>query len=231
TGTTSTGDSISVCWDRDPNTTSAYSWRVRTGTTPSTATTGPSADHTTGNGNYVFTEGSSGSSGAIAILYSPQVDISALTYPSLEFYYHMYGDDIDRLIVEVYDGTTVFTQSIIGEQQSTNTDPWELFKYNLAALPLASDTIQITLKGVRGTSLDADIAIDDFEVKEATVCGVPLDLFVQNLTSTSADLGWSSGSGLSNIEWGPAGFTQGSGTGTIVSKVTSPYSLGGLSPN
>ncbi len=230
TGTTTAGDVLDACWDRDPNTTSTYSWRVRTGSTPS-STTGPDQDNTSGSGNYVFTEASSTFSSAEAILITPFIDISPLNLPSLEFYYHMYGDDIDRLIIEIDDGTNIFTDVIIGEQQGNNSDPWELYRYNLAAIPLASDTVQVRLKALKQSSSDADIAIDDFQIVEATVCGEPINLGVQNVTSTSADLIWSSGSGLSNIEWGPSGFSQGSGVGNIIRKETSPYILGGLSPN
>ncbi|MDC0118997.1 right-handed parallel beta-helix repeat-containing protein, partial [Schleiferiaceae bacterium] len=57
-----------------------------------------------------------------------------------------------------------------------------------------------------------------------------------NITSSSADLTWSyTGTNCFNVEYGPAGFIQGTGVGallgTIDTNVTAPYSLTGLSPN
>ena len=62
-------------------------------------------------------------------------------------------------------------------------------------------------------------------------CAFPSGLNVTALTSTSADLGWTdnSGSGIANIEWGPSGFTQ--GTGNLITGTTNnPLSLSGLTP-
>jgi hypothetical protein len=229
TGTTTTGDSISVCWSRDPATTSAYSWRVRNGSGPST-TTGPNGDRN-GTGNYIFTESSS--SGTEARLVLPLVDVSALTTPEISFFYHMYGATIGSLYVEVSDGVNTYTNLglISGAQQTASGDPYLQQIINLAPYPLASDTVSITIVGVRGTSTTGDIAIDEVEVREALTCPLPTGLGVANITAGSALLSWNTGSGISNLEWGPSGFQQGSGTGTIVRNAASPFNLNGLSPN
>ena len=62
-------------------------------------------------------------------------------------------------------------------------------------------------------------------------CADPTALTIANLTTTSADLGWTAGGTetMWNIEYGPAGFTP--GTGTIVATGTNPYTLGGLTSN
>ena len=58
-------------------------------------------------------------------------------------------------------------------------------------------------------------------------CLTPVALNAVNITSTSADLEWTSNSGLWNIEWGLAGFSR--GTGTMISATGSnPYHLSGL---
>ncbi len=60
-------------------------------------------------------------------------------------------------------------------------------------------------------------------------CPAPTALNVQNITLTSADLAWTAGGAETswNLEWGPYGFTPGSGT--LVSATTNnPYSLSGL---
>ncbi|MBT4776368.1 MAG: fibronectin type III domain-containing protein, partial [Crocinitomicaceae bacterium] len=59
-------------------------------------------------------------------------------------------------------------------------------------------------------------------------CMDPTALGATNITATSADLSWMAGGTetLWNIEYGPAGFTPGSGT--TVSGVTNPHTLSGL---
>ena len=58
-------------------------------------------------------------------------------------------------------------------------------------------------------------------------CAQPTDLSSSNVTQDAADLTWTSDETSFDIEWGPAGFTP--GTGTTVSGVGNPYSLSGLS--
>ena len=64
---------------------------------------------------------------------------------------------------------------------------------------------------------------------EAPNCPKPSALSVTSTTSTAADLSWTTG-GATNwqIEYGPVGFTP--GTGTIVSATTNPFTVTGLSP-
>jgi hypothetical protein len=59
-------------------------------------------------------------------------------------------------------------------------------------------------------------------------CTAPNTLTASNITNSSADLGWVAGASETawNIEYGTAGFAQGSGT--IVAAITNPYALTGL---
>lgn len=60
------------------------------------------------------------------------------------------------------------------------------------------------------------------------LCSTPLSLFATNITQTSAQLTWSSAvTGTTfTVEYGPAGFTP--GTGTIVNNAVSPLTISGL---
>ncbi|GGD13788.1 T9SS type A sorting domain-containing protein [Flavobacterium orientale] len=60
----------------------------------------------------------------------------------------------------------------------------------------------------------------------AVSCARPVTLNFSPTSTTSATLSWTTIAPDSTIEWGPIGFTQGSGT--TLSNVTSPYLLGGL---
>ncbi len=75
-----------------------------------------------------------------------------------------------------------------------------------------------------GQAGSADICFEDIP------CPFPTSLVSSNITDTSADLSWTPGATETtwNIEYGPTGYTQ--GTGTVISGVTTnPYTLSGLS--
>ena len=61
-----------------------------------------------------------------------------------------------------------------------------------------------------------------------SACPQPTDLAAPNVSSTSAQLTWMSDESTFDIEWGPTGFTPGSGT--VVNGVSNPYILTGLTP-
>lgn len=219
---------IDLCWDRNPDNTSSYSWRVRSTSTASSST-GPNQD-INGNGNYVFTEASSGSTGSIAELTSPSVDLTSTSAPILTFAYHFYGATIDRMYVDVFDGNswTNGVDSIVGEQQTASTDAWKLDTVDLASY--MSTTIQVRFRAVRGSSYTGDLAIDEVYIGDPATCFTPTVLGVSNVTTTSATTSWTTGGASNwNIEYGPVGFAIGNGT-RITSVNTNPYTINGLTP-
>ena len=214
-----------TCWT---NTSSNGDlWKI---TTVSIGHSAPS-DHTTGTGYFAAVDDSQNTPLTTdATLTTPFIDVSGLTTPQLDFW--LYSDNEGSgwnmtLRINVWDGAAwnnnfaTFTG---------NTAGWEMRSVIMSGLTITGD-IQIQFVGDEtssGTSFYDDISIDDVSVVEAPTCPPPSGLSVANVTNVSADLLFTSFSGLSNIEWGPAGFTP--GTGTLVSGVTSsPYALGGLS--
>lgn len=78
---------------------------------------------------------------------------------------------------------------------------------------------------------DADmfyLNLDNITVDLSPSCLAPTALNATVLSSSSASLSWTAGGGESswNIEYGPSGFTQ--GTGTVENGVTNPYVLNSL---
>ena len=203
-----------------------FRWDLDAGGSTPSGSTGP--DDAYSGSQYAYTEASSGADGDFAELYSPMIDISGLTSPSLNFYYHMYGATMGTLHVDVFDGTTWTDDEVIivGQQQSSGSDPWLLQVVDLSAY---SGTIQIRFRGERGSSYTGDMSIDDFSIDEAPTCPPPSGLAASNITATSADLSWNeNGSATTwNIEYGFTGFTQGSGT-TVTGVTSNPYNLTGL---
>lgn len=134
----------------------------------SSANTGPSGDHTTGTGNYLYTE-TSGFTNLTAHLLSPCLDLSFLTVPQVRFWYHMYGATMGSLHIDVFDFATGnwtldVSAPLVGQQQTANNDPWLQKVVDLSAF---GTQIRVRLRAITGTSFTSDMAIDDFFVGNA----------------------------------------------------------------
>ena len=72
--------------------------------------------------------------------------------------------------------------------------------------------------------------IDNITLEMIPSCQRPNQLTASNATPTSVDLSWNERSGATQwqIEYGPQGFTP--GTGTVVTVTANPYTLTGLTP-
>jgi len=73
------------------------------------------------------------------------------------------------------------------------------------------------------------VCIDDVSVTDIPPCPEPIGLSLVATTQASATISWSSSSAAFNIEVGPMGFTQ--GTGTSYSSTTTSYTATGLTQN
>ncbi|KAG8540508.1 hypothetical protein GDO81_019163, partial [Engystomops pustulosus] len=127
-------------------------WR---GPTPSSLT-GPSYDHTTGNGYYLYIDGRFSNNGNIARLESPENCFTGKH--CLRFWYHMYGvADYMQLRVSVLrpDGLEVMFD-VMGNKG----DVWRLEEIFLPD----SDIIKIFIEGFRGEDFRSDVAIDDISL-------------------------------------------------------------------
>src|SRR5690606_1752176 len=113
-----------------------------------------------------------------------------LNLGALKFYYHMYGQTMGNLYVQVSSngGTTWNTlDSIIGEQQTSMNDPW---LERAIILNGYTGTISVRFVGVRGSNYYGDMSLDDISIVEAPTCIAPSGLDVQNILTTSADINW-----------------------------------------
>ncbi|XP_078360420.1 MAM and LDL-receptor class A domain-containing protein 1-like isoform X2 [Oculina patagonica] len=125
-----------------------FDWTRLKGSTPSWQT-GPSADHTTGNGYYMYIETSSHYYGANAKLNSPKLQFSGNM--CLKFYYHMYGAGMGTLNVFI-NGAKVFTES------GDKGDMWLRKEVDVNF----SGMYAVIFEGIKGRTFQGDIAIDDF---------------------------------------------------------------------
>lgn len=163
----STSFSSSQCWT---DISSSYDWNVSvTGTTPS-GSTGPNIANS--GSNFFYVESNYGNTGSVAELTSPEIDLSAITNTSLEFYYHMYGANMGDLYVDVYNGSWNNNEaSILGEQQTTMTDLWLKKTVDLSSF---SGTIKIRFRAIAKSlsSTTGDISLDDISINGSSTVGI-----------------------------------------------------------
>lgn len=161
-GGSNTGDMIDPCWSRNPDNSNEFFWGTRSGPTNSN-TTGPAGDNTTGTGNYIFTEGSNGGFNDQANFTSPLIDLNTMPNPALIYAYHLNGQNIGDLEVQINSGTGWVTESVVqGPVQLTENDPWLYDTVDLTGY--SGDTLRVRFYTQRGTSWRNDAAIDDFSV-------------------------------------------------------------------
>ena len=151
-----------------------YAWNVQKTTcgpldrTTPTPSTGPSGDHTSGTGVFLYTEAADIDGDGYptplpaAILESPCIDLTNNTSAAMSFWYHKYGSSMGTLFVDVFDnGVWVNGVGQINGRTQTNTSQnWKLLNVNLT--PYVGDLIQVRFRGVTANPNNrSDMAIDD----------------------------------------------------------------------
>lgn len=167
-------------WTVSPNTTSSnattYAWGVGKNIIPGNfGLTGPSGNHTPGGTNYLYTSGNfnspvSGSTVSSTRITSPCIQLDSNKNLGFEFWYHAFGQDIGTLRIDIDTGTSNTSWynnyfNVIGEQQTSPTDPWKKIFVHL--LPFKGKTIKIRINSRKLSSgPQAFMAIDDLSVYE-----------------------------------------------------------------
>lgn len=144
----------------------AQDWYGRSVATGS-SNTGPTQDHTSGSGTYVFVEDGFGSFTNIA-LESPMIDLSGQSGVELSYWAHSQTTSAsgNSMVVEAWDGTTWTQVDSFGILSTTNT--WFNRLVNLS--PFAGDSVKIRWRGANNvTAFQHDIAIDDVEIYPTTL--------------------------------------------------------------
>ena len=185
-----------------------------------------SIDHTSGIGNFAWIDASGGIN--TNELNSPVIDYSGLTQGIVGCWVKSNNIDNDiknQIQIEGWNGLT--WDSIIN--YSGNFDGWRRVYANIpASLPTTTifRIVQIEDLVNSGNAFNNDLLIDDFFVEEAPTCYNPTNLMDSIISPTLVELSWISG-GATNwiIEYGPIGFSPGTGTGTLVNTNQNPYVL------
>jgi hypothetical protein len=138
-----------------------FNWTINSGSTVSSGT-GPSGDHTTGSGYYIYTESSSPNYPSMqADLLTPDFDLSDFLDVELRFWYHMYGAAMGSLHLDIYYNDS-WTNDIMTAISGDQGDQWNEQVVDLSSY--AGETIKLRFRGITGSSYTSDIAIDDFSI-------------------------------------------------------------------
>lgn len=153
-------------WRPEPAiTTTEFRWNVNRGPTE-TNFTGPSGDHTSGTGKYVYVESTQGTVGASASLVTPCFDLTQLSQPGLNFYFHSTGFTMSSLHVDAF-VNGIWFNDIVPQIQGDFGDRWVLAEVSL--LPFQGSQVNLRFRSTRASSGFSDIAIDDVIVGEMPI--------------------------------------------------------------
>jgi hypothetical protein len=191
-------------------------------------------DHTSGTGYFAWYDG--GFTAANVAYTSPVMNISALTVPYVRFFlYSNNTNDIalNTLALQAWNGLVwvnlgTYSGNFPGWQEKAAIVP-----------PSIPANTQFRLVANPGTGGGAntfnDLLVDDFSVQEAPPCATPVGPVLSGVSGTVATVSWTCTgcTGTYVVEYGPVGFTPGTGTtagvgGTVITSATSPVTLSGL---
>ena len=164
------------------NGTTQYFWGTGSGLTPSLFS-GPSGDHTTGNGQYLYAEASNYSQDRAKVI-TPYIDLDTLSNPELSFYKHQYGSDIRDFSVQIV--VNGFWFGSIYNSSGPKPNRWE--KVTVPLSQYAGSTVAFIFIAWRNSSSPgnglADIAIDDVRIDNPRNCPAPFAQQVQSINNT-----------------------------------------------
>ncbi len=137
-------------------------WTADNGGTGSGGT-GPSQDFNPGSssGIYVYTE-ASGCVNDAAFLVSPRYNFTQIRSLVLEFAYHQFGNQMGNLHVDaqVANGSWI---NNISPPRSQNNNSWQKWTIPVPQFE-GEDSVRFRIRGVTGTGLQSDMAVDDIFV-------------------------------------------------------------------
>ncbi|WP_082316536.1 fibronectin type III domain-containing protein [Mangrovimonas sp. ST2L15] len=159
-----------------------------------------------------------------------EIDVAFMQFASSTTASTLGSDDEVQVLITT-DGGATWTPIFEWDNTTVIAVGGEHFIFDLT--PYSDMVVQFGIWGSEGTvndPEDVDVSVDNFEIREIPTCPEPVELSATNLSLTSTEISWVEfgTAEVWNVEYGPAGFTPGSGEGTVLIDVTSPHVLEGL---
>jgi len=138
-------------------TTDNMDWTRYSGKTPSSLT-GPSASY---DGTYyIYTEASGNTPAYRADIHTVDLELSSITNPYLELWYHMYGNQIGELHVDI-DSALTWKNDITTALSGNKGNQWNKMLINLNNYRYLN---KIRIRAITGSGFLGDLAIDGFKI-------------------------------------------------------------------
>ncbi len=137
-----------------------FDWRRHSGTTASSLT-GPDSG-ANGSSYYIYTEATNPGNPFKPFLIETSFDFISSPNPELAFFYHMYGEEMGRLHVDVCDDSGNWHSNlweISGQQQTASSDPWKQAIVEMQQFG-GQSPVKIRFRGVTGIGNISDMAVD-----------------------------------------------------------------------
>ena len=137
-----------------------FIWRRKTGSTTTTGT-GPNGG-ANGSSYYIYTEATNPGNPYKTFLIEASFDFLTSPNPELAFFYHMYGEDMGSLHVDVCDDSGNWHSNlweISGEQQSSSSAPWKNTIVEMQQFG-GQSPVKIRFRGITGDGNKSDMAVD-----------------------------------------------------------------------
>ncbi|XP_038819196.1 zonadhesin-like [Salvelinus namaycush] len=142
----------------------SFDWRRLRGPTPSDLT-GPTQDHTTGGGSYMYIEGDGVYHGDSARMMSPKCQNGPGQY-CLRFWYHMYGQ-ATAMALNVYQLDQHNGNKKLWSKANNQGSTWYPAEVDI----IIDGSFKIIMEGIRGSDPRSDVAFDDVSIHYESCSG------------------------------------------------------------
>jgi len=176
--------------------------------------------------------------GIKAMLITPALNIPSNLYQVGFWMYrdNQYSTNKDSVNVYINSDTNLTGASLLGRiyrnstlsPVETITNQWYHYFLNIP-IEYTGMGKHIIFEGV--SNYGTNIYIDDVQIREVLPCAIPSGMHLISMSHTSATIGWTSAASVGSwdVEYGPFGFTQ--GTGTTIHTTTNSVNITGLNGN
>ncbi|MCQ2296706.1 MAG: fibronectin type III domain-containing protein, partial [Bacteroidales bacterium] len=185
-------------------------------------------NHSGSTGGSIYTYASSGTTYTTYTI-MPEIDTALFQANQLQLVFNAYNSStsyaVDYAIGVMTDAYDINTFVPVDTIHVNMVGQWEEFE-----VPLSNYTGNGGFVAVKSAYITAYGYgyLDDFTLEMIPTCPRPDSLYAVNGTTSTVDLGWHERGSATDwiIEYGPVGFTL--GTGTIVNATSNPFTLTGL---